>query len=136
MNEKDTELIEQYLLGELVHDRLQEVEVRLITDERFRQEVDVQRAIVRQAKKMGREELRQRLQRLEERLNPPTGQGPDGETRQVAPHPAAAPTPANTHPNPFRSFAIAASVLLVLVAGMVYLCKQQDSPSPVADESR
>lgn len=64
MENETTELIDQYLLDQLDAPARQVVENRIQTDARFAEEVAVQRAIVRQARWLGREGLRQQLKTI------------------------------------------------------------------------
>ena len=63
-----TEWIDQYLLHQLKEEELDLFHQYLQTDPQFRQEVEVQRALLLQARKVGREAQRRQLQEMHQRL--------------------------------------------------------------------
>lgn len=69
MNEQShTELIELYLQGSLTEEELEQFNKRLMVDERFRQEVSLQRALVKNISRKGRSELRLHLKTYHRRM--------------------------------------------------------------------
>lgn len=66
-NQKRSEWIDQYLLGELKDGELDQFQQQLQTDANFKQEVEVQKTIFLQARKVGRDAMRQQLKELHQR---------------------------------------------------------------------
>src|SRR4051812_9688163 len=94
-----TEWIEQYLLGELQGEELEHFIHRLRTDSVFRREVTLQRSITEQTQLVAREDMRQQLKTLHRQLG-----FAEEEKRQM----------------PFTWYAIAATVVLLLVSTIVF----------------
>lgn len=65
-NQPNAELIDAYLAGELDAARLVQVEARLQTDQAFREEVDLQRALVQQLRAYGQHQLRAQMDQWEQ----------------------------------------------------------------------
>lgn len=59
-----TEIIELYLQGQLTQELADEFNQKLLNDQDFRQEVELQRAIMQNAKRVGRAEMKQALMQI------------------------------------------------------------------------
>jgi len=68
LTEKDTELIEQYLLGELNRKEEKQVEDRMVFDTEFADEVTFMRHVVNASKVEAKEEARKKLKSVENEL--------------------------------------------------------------------
>jgi hypothetical protein len=81
------EWIDQYLLDELKDEELDRFRQRLQSDAGFRQQVEMQQAIIRQTRKVGRVALRQQLREMHQRLALPWPVENPEENYQAAPPP-------------------------------------------------
>jgi hypothetical protein len=108
-----TAWIEQYLSGELQGAELDQFMHRLHTDVAFRQEVALQRSIIAQAREVGRQELQKQLKSLHRQM----GFAQEKQKRL-----------------PVSWYAVAAAILLLLAASVVFYFSYQPSgeSQPVA----
>ena len=127
-DENRTDLIDQYLDGELSGEALQEFEEQMDSDRDFRKEVALQQKIVHTIKEKERNELRNTIKQLfEEEIeskNLPTtdtleDQDQEDDTKVVDIAPS--PTPL------WRYVAIAAAIGLLIAAAIVLLSRQPGS---------
>ncbi|QHT70239.1 hypothetical protein GXP67_28120 [Rhodocytophaga rosea] len=104
-NEKyvDTALIEQYWLGRLQGEDLQNFTIRMKADIAFYQEVMLQKTIMEQATEVGREDMRRELKQMHQRLGLSGIQAKEAPTRQIH----------------FPYLAVAASILILLLSTAV-----------------
>jgi len=65
LSEKDIELIERYLLGELGEKEAEIIDQRIKTDKKFAEEVNFMKDIIGASKKEGRNQLKERLKTVE-----------------------------------------------------------------------
>jgi hypothetical protein len=103
-NFTDIALIEQYWMGQLQGEELQQFTLRLQTDAAFNREVMLQKSIMEQVKEVGRDDMRRELKQLHRQLGLQEISGL-GETSRKERH--------------FPFMAIAASVIIVLMATAV-----------------
>lgn len=114
-DENRTDLIDQYLEGELSGEALREFEERLNEDREFRKEVALQQKIAHTIKEQERAKLKSEIKQLfnEEINNKESGGAPviDIASRR-------------------RNFAIAAIVTVVLVASVLFIVNQREVVRP------
>ncbi|GAA4418145.1 hypothetical protein GCM10023187_51270 [Nibrella viscosa] len=111
----NTELIDAYLAGQLDDEARQRVEERIRTDAAFRQEVDLQRALLEQLRWRGQQELRARMQQWDAEI----GDAEDG-VRPLWQRPA---------------LYLAASIGAALIVAGLWLTTRSTTPSPSAETS-
>jgi hypothetical protein len=104
-NEKfiDTALIEQYWLGRLQGEELQNFTFRMQADAAFYQEVMLQQSIMAQAREVGREDMRRELKQMHQRLGLEELPAKELPTRQLH----------------FPYLAVAASLLILFISAAI-----------------
>lgn len=121
--------IDQYLLDELQGEELSRFRQRLETDAGFRQEVERQRALFRQARQVGRQALRRQLQQMHQRLQVPWPVADtDADSLPARPQPPLQLRPKRS--TRVSRYTLAASIALLLVAGFCWYLLYWQAPSP------
>lgn len=120
--ENKEEIIEQYLEGALTGEDLQEFEEKMAADAAFRREVALQKKIVHNVQTVGREQLRAQLKGIHKlMLEKPQDEGEiqeEAETEvKVVP----------LSPNKSITYAIAAAIVLLIVAGIFVVLNQDQN---------
>lgn len=126
--------IDQYLLDELKDEELSRFRQRLQTDAVLRQELEFQQALLRQARQVGRQALRQQLKGMHHRLELPW---------PVANPAAEYPAGAQQHGRPqarlqlrpkkfakFFLYSLAASLALVMTVSLTWFFVFRSAPGP------
>lgn len=134
--ESHTEWIDRYLQGDLEKKERERFAHRLQHDEEFRREVEMQQAIAREARKIGREAFREELKELGQRLDLPW---PEPTT-------FSSKAPTNLNGDGFKQkpfwftiryqVAAAAVLLLLATAALGYWYYARPSGSSTAREER
>jgi hypothetical protein len=126
-NQKRTEWIDQYLLGQLEGEELGKFMQYMQSDAAFKREVEVQRAILLNLRKAGRVAARQQIVEIQERIHIPWPPETAQQAAEVAPV-IQLSTP-NT-PKQVSYYAIAAAVTVLLVASLMGYFFYRDATSP------
>lgn len=129
-NQNRTEWIDQYLLGELKDNELIQFKQQMKTDANFRQEVEVQKALFLQARKVGRDAMREQLKDMHQRLEL---SWPVESTLRTQQKPVVLPVPNRKRFRNFQYYTIAASITLLLIASLIgYFLYTGSPPNTIA----
>lgn len=119
INEENiTDIIDQYLRNELEGEELEEVEERLASDPQFRSEVEAQKAVLNSLRILGRESLRDQFKGFHRELD----LGEETSARE---------TRVRRLWTKNRYYAIAASVALAIVSGIILYTNRAAGPDPL-----
>ncbi|MDJ1496357.1 hypothetical protein QNI19_25695 [Cytophagaceae bacterium DM2B3-1] len=115
-SENNIERIERYLLNQLSEQERIVLEQQMHADEVFRKEVEAQRWAMTQARQLGREQLRLKLNSIHQQMDTNTNK------------PSTKPTPApSIQPTWMKYWPVAAAVAaLVVVLGVIYTTRTSD----------
>src|SRR5687768_4833496 len=127
------EAIEKYVLGELKGEQLAAFREKLASDATFQKEVALEQAIVRNLKAAGRSDLRQKLERFHQEMDPVwETEEPEAEAAERVQPPAPRPRPVIQLKIIRHLLLVAASVALIIASTLTLRTIQQNRNSPEA----
>jgi tetratricopeptide (TPR) repeat protein len=125
------EAIEKYLLGELKGEQLAAFREKLASDAGFQKEVALEQAIVRNLKAVGRSDLRMKLERFHQEMDP-VWETDEAEAAEPIPPPPPRPKPVIQLKIKRHILLVAASVALIIASTLTLRTINQTRNSPEA----